>query len=47
MGFALKGRYICKQLKKKCNALSGLHRWLIFTQGVALGCYGAALSGLR
>ena len=31
LDFSLKGCYICKQLKKKCNALSGLHRWLIFT----------------
>jgi hypothetical protein len=30
-----------------CCALTGLKYWLIFTQGVALGCYVAALSGLR
>jgi len=30
-----------------CCALTGLKYWLIFTQGVALGWYVAALSGLR
>jgi hypothetical protein len=30
-----------------CCALTGLQYWLIFTQGVALGWYVAALSGLR
>jgi hypothetical protein len=29
-----------------CCALTGLQYWLIFTQGVALGWYVAALSGL-
>jgi hypothetical protein len=30
-----------------CCALTGLKDWLIFTQGVALGWYVVALSGLR
>jgi len=30
-----------------CCTLTGLKYWLIFTQGVALGWYVAALSGLR
>jgi hypothetical protein len=30
-----------------CCALTGLKDWLIFTQGVAMGWYVVALSGLR